>query len=156
MLHIKPFKQSWGLCGPASLKMVLDFYDVIKTEKELAELTHCTSDTGTTSEMLVEAAKSLGLSAVQKDSTELEELRSLVVDQETPVIVAWFSVDDGHYSVVVDMDNENIYLQDPSLGSLRSMRLDTFKRLWFDFPNDFIQTNDELIIRRMIVIKPQS
>jgi len=47
---------------------------------------------------------------------------------------------------------ENIYLQDPSLGHRRALKLRTFKRLWFDFPGDFIAQRSDLIIRRMIVI----
>jgi predicted deacylase len=33
------------------------------------------------------------------------------------------------------------------------MKLTTFKRLWFDFPNDYLKSRRELIIRRMIVIE---
>ena len=33
------------------------------------------------------------------------------------------------------------------------MKLTTFKRLWFDFPNDYLKSKSELIIRRMIVIE---
>ena len=54
------------------------------------------------------------------------------------------------------MDKENIYLEDPGLGHRRAMKLTTFKRLWFDFPNDFLQSKSELIIRRMIVIEKRT
>ena len=38
MLKIKPFQETLhaDMCGPASLKIVLDYYGVSKTEKELA------------------------------------------------------------------------------------------------------------------------
>jgi len=36
MLKVKPFRQTVGYCGPATLKMVLDYWGVNKTEKELA------------------------------------------------------------------------------------------------------------------------
>ena len=35
MLNITPFRQKPGFCGPASLKMVLDFWGVKITEKKI-------------------------------------------------------------------------------------------------------------------------
>ena len=40
MLKVKPFQETLhkGMCGPASLKIALDYFGVVKTEKELAAL----------------------------------------------------------------------------------------------------------------------
>lgn len=40
-LDLKPFQETLraGMCGPASLKIILDYYGISKTEKELADLT---------------------------------------------------------------------------------------------------------------------
>lgn len=153
MLDVKPYRQKPGLCGPSSLKMVLDFFGIEKTETELAIMAGYTNQDGTKSEGLIKAAETLGLMAFQKDFSEIKDLKKNVIDKKIPVIVDWFSKDDGHYSVVVDIDDKNIYLQDPQLGELRTMDLETFKRVWFDFPGDYLKSKDDIIIRRIIVIR---
>ena len=45
------------------------------------------------------------------------------------------------------------YLTD-RLGHRRALKVKTFRRLWFDFPGDFIKRRKDLIIRRMIVVHP--
>lgn len=132
--------------------MVLSYYGISMTEEELTERTHCDPSLGVDAEKMLEVAHELGLEGYIKDFASFEELEELVVRREVPVIVDWFSEDDGHYSVVVDLDSENIYMQDPEIGHLRAMRRNRFYRIWFDFPGDYINKNEDLTIRRMIVI----
>ena len=152
MLNIKPHKQTRGMCGPASLKMVLEYFGMEKSEEELGQLTHCNPNTGTKAEDIVLAARQLGFSAMIKDMANFDDIKKYLA-QEIPVIVDWFSQDDGHYSVAVGMDEKNIYLQDPEIGGIRELPLETFKRVWFDFPDKFINSKDDLILRRIIVIQ---
>ena len=152
MLKVKPFRQKTGYCGPASLKMVLDYYGVEKSEKDLAELTDCTMEVGVEGEKLVEVAKRLGLAGQIKDDASLDDIRHFVLEKQVPVIVDWFDEDDGHYSVVVDIDDTHIYFVDPSIGMVRTMALEKFWRVWFDFPGEYIRTKDDLTIRRMMII----
>lgn len=132
--------------------MVLAYYDVEKSEQELAELTQCDPELGISGEEMLTTVKTMGFEGHIKDDATFTDLEELVVKQQIPVIVDWFSEDDGHYSVVVDIDSENIYLQDPEIGHLRAMRRSKFYRVWFDFPGEYIKTKEELTIRRMIVI----
>ena len=76
-----------------------------------------------------------------------------MLDNKIPVIIDWFSTDDGHYCVAVNIDKKNIYMQDPELGDIRKMDLETFKRVWFDFTGNFLKSKDQMVIRRMIVIQ---
>ncbi len=156
MLKVKPFKQKPSLCGPASLKMVLEYFGVHKSEKELGKLAGTTLAKGTSAEGLVKAARKLGFRAEKKDFATLGDIRREVVQKKTPVIVDWFSGDDGHYSVVMGIDKENIYLQDPELGHLRTLRLETFRRVWFDFSSAYPRSKNDLILRRMIVVSRNS
>jgi hypothetical protein len=48
--------------------------------------------------------------------------------------------------------NKNIYLKDPEFSKTRVLKLQTFKRVWFDFPGEFLRTKNDIIIRRLIVI----
>lgn len=152
MLQVKPFRQKSGFCGPASLKMVLDYYGIKKSEKELVKLSGWTSELGVSAENLAKVAKKFGLKAVIKDFATIGDLRKYILQKKMPVIVDWFSTDEGHYSVAVDIDKENIYLEDPEWGRLIAMRADTFKRVWFDFPGDFIKSKNEIVVRRMIIL----
>ena len=152
MLKVKSFKQSTGFCGPASLRMVLSFYGIGKSENELAKLSGATKEKGVGAEGLLKAVKELGLKGFMKDFSDVSDLKEYVLEKKIPVIVDWFCCEDGHYSVVVDIDEKNITLADPQFVRVRKMDLDTFKRVWFDFPNDFLKSKDEIIIRRMIVI----
>jgi len=152
MLKIKPFRQKSGLCGPATLKMVLSYYGINKTESAIAKDTDCDPDLGVDARRMLEYAHDLGLNGYIQDLSTFEDLERLVIKEEIPVIVDWFSEDDGHYSVVVDLDSENIYLLDPQIGFVRALRRQLFFRVWFDFPGDFLRSSDDLTIRRMIVI----
>jgi predicted double-glycine peptidase len=134
--------------------MVLAYYGVRATEQELGRRAQTTVRRGTTGERLVRAARALGFQAYLKDRVSLAELRRLVVKQRVPVIVNWFSEDDGHYSVVVHLDRKNIYLNDPELKRVRKLDLLTFRRVWFDFDGDFFRSPKDLILRRIIVVKP--
>jgi predicted deacylase/predicted double-glycine peptidase len=153
MLNITPFRQKPGYCGPASLKMVLDFWGVKITEKKIVEISGCSKTRGIKAEGLVRAARILGFHAKIKDFSDLKDIHKWVNKKKVPVIVDWFAFEGGHYSVVSGIDKENIYLEDPSLGYRRALKLTTFKRLWFDFPNDYLKSKSELIVRRMIVIE---
>lgn len=152
MLKVTSFRQKASLCGPASLKMVLDYYGVRTQEKKIGKLAGCSVSRGTPTQGLLDAAHAFGFHGIIKNFADLKDIREYVVKKRIPVIVQWFSVDEGHYSVVVDIDSENIYLQDPELGHMRSMRLETFKRVWFDFPHSYLRSKNELILRRMVVI----
>jgi predicted double-glycine peptidase len=81
-----------------------------------------------------------------------------------PVIVNWFTrgrsdygdeeTPDGHYSVVVGLDGDHIYLQDPEIGSLRIIEREDFLRVWFDFKPAYITSWDDIILRQLIAIYP--
>lgn len=153
MLKVKPFRQKTSFCGPASLKMVLDHYGLKVQERILGKIAGCSATHGTSAKRLLDAAREFGFHGIIKNSADLKDIRGYI-KKGIPVIVQWFSVDEGHYSVAVDIDSENIYLQDPELGHMKSMRLETFKRVWFDFPNSYLRSENELVLRRMIVIFP--
>lgn len=163
LLPIKPFQETLhqGLCGPACLKMILDYYGIEKTEQELAELCKTDKDLGTDDQGIKQAAESFGLKVEIHNNSSFDDIQTWL-DKEVPVIVNWFTrgrndypnseVADGHYSVVVGLDEEFIYLQDPEIGDMRQIDRDDFMRVWFDFTDAYIKSWDEMIIRQIIVI----
>lgn len=132
--------------------MVLEYYGIKKSERELARLSGATVGRGVEGEGLLRAAKKLGLRGFIKDFASFSDIKRFVIQENIPVIVDWFSRDDGHYSVVVGIDGKNIYLQDPEWGKRVKMDLKIFYRVWFDFPGNYIRSPKDLIIRRLIAI----
>lgn len=165
MLNVKSFQETLnaGMCGPASLKIVLDYYGLEKSEKDLAFLCNTDSVLGTNDISIKKAAETLGFKADIKNNSSFVDIQNYI-DINIPVIVDWFTrgrsdaldsdVADGHYSVVVGLDEEYIYLQDPEIGGLRKILKEDFIRVWFDFSGEIITSFSDMIIRQIIVIHP--
>jgi predicted double-glycine peptidase len=163
LLPVGPFQETLGagMCGPASLKVVLSYYGVEKSEAELAVLCGTDRELGTTAEDLRRVAEELGFEAEVKNGSSFEDIGRWL-SEGVPAIVDWFSrgrsdasdsaVADGHYSVVVGLDDRDIFLQDPETGSLRRMDREDFLTVWFDFTGKHISL-DGLIIRQAIAIR---
>ena len=161
-LDVQPFQetQNAGMCGPASLKIVLGFFGVEKSEQELARLCKTDPDLGTDDRSIKAAAEELGFQVEIKDKSSFEDIEEYL-SKGIPVIVNWFSsgictqslsvVPDGHYSVVSGIDDTHITLQDPEIGRERRIAKNDFLRVWFDFRGAIIGPN-ELIIRQIIAI----
>jgi len=143
---IKPFKQSRGYCGPASIKMVLCAYGINKSEKELARLTKSSRIKGCSEKNIVKVAKEFGFQGYIKQNSSIKELKSLI-SKGIPVIVDWFSPEEaGHYSVVVGFEKKDIIIADPHFGKLKKHKINWFEERWFDV------VKEKLILREIIVI----
>jgi predicted double-glycine peptidase len=143
--------------------MVLDYWGILKSEKELAELLNTEKNLGISDNDLKRVAEALGLKVEIMNFASLEDIFSWL-DKKVPVIVNWFTrgrsdysdseVSDGYYSVVVGLDSEYIYLQDPEIGTLRKIGREDFLKVWFDFRGEKITSWDEMIVRQLIAIYP--
>ncbi|MDO8563558.1 MAG: cysteine peptidase family C39 domain-containing protein [Nanoarchaeota archaeon] len=146
MIKLKPFKQSRGYCGPASLKMVLSAYNIEKTEDYLAKLMKTSRKNGCKEENIVKLAKSLKFKAFIKKHSSINEIKKLT-RQSIPVIVNWFSPEEaGHYSVVIGFKKDNIFLADPHFGKIVKHKTKWFEERWFDL------VNNKIILKEIIVI----
>lgn len=162
MLDIQPFQETLnaGMCGPASIKIVLNYYGIEASEQELAQLAGTNPDTGTDDQGLKRAVEHFGLNVEIHNESSFQDIAHWL-DKGVPVIVDWFTrgrqdytesdVADGHYSVVAGLDDEYIYLQDPEIGKIRKIEKEDFMSVWFDFSGTYIN-QDELIIRQSIAI----
>jgi ABC-type bacteriocin/lantibiotic exporter with double-glycine peptidase domain len=162
MLKIKPFQETLNasMCGPASIKIVLDYYGIEKSENELAKLCKVDKNLGVEDKIIKRVAEQLGFKVIIENDSNLKDIEKWL-DKKVPVIVDWFTkgrldyseseVADGHYSVVAGLDDKYIYLQDPEIGRIRKLKRDDFMRVWFDFKGEYIKPS-ELIIRQIIAI----
>jgi len=155
MLVVKPFHQRLGFCGPSCLKMVLNYYGTTVTERELARLTKANTSRGTDAKHISAAAKKFGHEASIEDFATIGMISTLVNKRRIPVIVNYFFINEPHYAVVIDIDTENIYVQDPLDGTTKAMRIFDFKKIWFGFMGQWPQEKRDFAIRRIIVVYPK-
>jgi len=163
LLEVKPFQETLGAsyCGPAALKMVLDYYGVYKSEEDLALLCRRDPVLGVNDKAIKNVAESLGFRVEIKNNSSLEDISNWL-DKKVPVIVNWFTrgrydypeddVADGHYSVVIGLDGKFIYLQDSEVGRKRKIRKEDFIKVWFDFSSKSVDKWEDMIIRQVIAI----
>ncbi len=164
LLKIKPFQETLnsGYCGPAVLKMVLQYYGINKSEKELAKLARTTKIGGTSDETIINVVRKFELKPIVKNNASLKDVERYT-KRGVPVIVNWFTrgrrdypnsaVADGHYSIVVGLDRQYIYLQDPEIGKLRKLKQDDFLRVWFDYTGEYLESRNQMIIRQFIAVQ---
>lgn len=167
LLPVNPFQETLhgGYCGPASLKIVLDYYGVQKSESEIAKRCGRDIKLGTNDVSMKRAAKSYGFNVEIKNKANFTDIQKWL-KRGVPVIVDWFTpgrpsartseMPDGHYSVVAGLDKKNIYLQDPEIGAIRTIKRGDFLRVWFDFKKDRITSWKDMIIRQTIAIYPKT
>lgn len=160
-LPIKPFQETLrgSFCGPAVIKMVLAYYGVEKSEAEVAILSNKDDDLGIGDADIKRTLEKEGLKVEIKNFASFEDIQA-ALDKKAPVIVNWMTrgrndydedeVVDGHYSIVIGLDEENIYLQDPEVGRVRKIQKEDFYRVWFDFTSDHIEKWEDMVIRQMI------
>jgi ABC-type bacteriocin/lantibiotic exporter with double-glycine peptidase domain len=144
-----------SLCGPACLKMVLAYWGFNISEKDLATACNHTYQKGCQDIDMIKAAQSYGFNAFIKNNSDISELKRYV-DHKIPVIVDWFCGDlpEGHSSVVVGVDNNNVYMLDPWVEDTRIIPIDDFIRCWFDFRETPISPNN-LYVRQIMIITPK-
>ena len=130
-------------CGPTCLQAVLNYYGQDVRVDKLINITNCTPENGTTPQNLANGAGSYGLKAEVKENLTLNDLENYL-KQGIPVIVAcqawaenntvWTEdQEDGHYMVVIGIDQENVYFEDPSiLGSRGFIPHQEFLDRWHD------------------------
>jgi len=145
-IHVKHFLQSSGLCGPASLKILLSHFGRDFSEMQLAQLAHATGSldrgAGTEHKGMIKAIRAIGGHAFAKEEGTIEELKYFINTENLPVIIGWFDKDNDHYSVVVSITDKNIIIVDPAVNEPeRWLDREAFPNIWFDF----VGKNDRIV-----------
>lgn len=114
-------------CGPSALQAVLRYWGKDVEEEELARLAGTTSEVGTFPEDLARSARALGFKADVKHGLSLDEVQKFTAAGHPMIALAqvWLSArsngsqsvedlwDNGHYIVVLGVDKNYVYFQDP-------------------------------------------
>ena len=122
ILHIQQTSYS---CGPCSLLNALSAKGVYGfTEDELIRVCDAREGVGTGNDRLAEAAGEVGLEVVAAGAGNTLADLGGHLEAACLVIVNYIDAFDGagHYAVVVEADEEALYLRDSSLGLLRVKR----------------------------------
>ena len=134
-------------CGAAALQAVMSYYGVDKRERALMESLKTNEDAGTSPGNIIRVAMENGFGARIREGLTIEDLAAAVRDG-IPVIAdiqAWTDAaktgfhwtgdwEDGHYVVVIGLDDRNVYVEDPSLLGTRGVipRAEFLER-WRDY-----------------------
>jgi len=126
---------------------VLNYWGTDVREGVLMQELGTTPEAGTPPDAIVRVARDYGLSAELRLNLTLADLEQSVVEK-SPVIIAcqaWTDTDpeelnwdtdweDGHYMVVIGLDDENVYFEDPSMLGTRGMiPMQEFLSRWHDY-----------------------
>ena len=140
-IKLKHHRQTPSFCGPASLKILLTNFGKEYSEEELNALCEATFEYGAEHGDLIKGVKKIGGYCFTKEDATIEDLRYFI-KKDIPVIVGWWSEQHGepddHYSVMFNIDKDNVYLIDPELeieegGAEEKIPIHEFDKLWYDF-----------------------
>ncbi|MBI3929743.1 MAG: C39 family peptidase [Armatimonadetes bacterium] len=149
-------------CGASALQAVLMYYGLEYSELELMEMLGTDPREGTPPDALARVAGELGFQSEVRENLTLEDLEA-ILQEGVPAIVdcqawrdeeqqkqPWSEVwESGHYMVLVGMDAENLYFEDPSLlGSRGSIPRAEFEERWHDYEsNGKVYHNTAIVVR---------
>jgi len=159
-------RQSTGYtCGAAALQAVLAYWGFPEREDRLAARLHSTPEAGTHPLDIVRVAREFGLTAELREGLGLPALEAALASGTTVIVdlqawrertdVPWTETwDDGHYMVLVGMDAEKLYFEDPSLLGRRGFipRAEFIDR-WHDYEGDPpLDASDRKYVRMAIFL----
>ena len=115
-------------CGASALRSVLSYWGKDVDEGELMRLLGTNAEVGTFPEDIVRGARGLGLEAEVRENLTLDEVQQFTANGSPMIALAqlWRSQRDlskpaaeewsnGHYVVVLGVDDNYVYYQDPYL-----------------------------------------
>jgi uncharacterized protein len=136
-------------CGAAALQAVLGYWGIYAQEQTLMHALHTNEISGTTPESIIGVAREMGLEAYSRENLDLASLEEAV--HRIPVICAiqawpisrpakftWNTCwEEGHYVIVIGIDKQNVYVEDPSLFGTRGViPREEFLERWHDYEGE--------------------
>lgn len=151
LLNLVDTRQSTSYsCGAGAMQSVMMYYGEEYMESELMAEMGTSPDHGTTPNAMANFAREAGYNVDVREGLTLGDLEKAVEDNipVTVAIQAWRATsleeqpwkdrwDDGHYVVVMGLDKNNVYVEDPSLlGSRGVIPRAEFEQRWHDVESD--------------------
>jgi predicted double-glycine peptidase len=135
-------------CGPAAIRAILKYFAVWEGEEELLyKVFNTTREHGTLPEHMARGMGRFGLAATVETQMTIDRLRDLLAfgklvilelqawrDAERPTIAWKDTWDDGHYVVLIALDEEFAYFMDPSTtGAYTYLPIGELLERWHDY-----------------------
>jgi predicted double-glycine peptidase len=147
-------------CGASALQSVLAYWGKDIDERELMQLMGTTEEEGTYPEKMVHAARALGFDAEARQDLTLDEVQKFTAAGHPMIALAqvWRSQsqaaakkvkdewDAGHYIVVLGVDEESVYFQDPYVRMCKAfVSRKIFEAHWHQVMGGDLKRNPKLI-----------
>lgn len=160
-------RQSTGYsCGASALQAILAYWGADAREDELIGSLRTTPEHGTHPEDIVRVAREFGLQADLREGLVIDDLKAglsrgitVIVDlqawrenSDRPWSENW---EDGHYMVLLGIDEHHLYFEDPSLlGSRGFIPVPEFLERWHDYEGEApLDPSDRKYVRMAIFIR---
>jgi uncharacterized protein len=144
-------------CGASALQSVLLYWGKDVDEHELMKLMGTTEEEGTYPEKIVHAARALGFEAEARANMTLEDVEKFTAEGHPIVALGQFwrtqssvsSVDEdwdnGHYIVLLGVDETHVYFQDPYARMSKAfVPRKTFEAHWHQVMGGDLKRNPKL------------
>ena len=131
-------------CGSACLLAILTYWGLYEgNEKRLADRLGTNPRSGTDPQSIIDVASDMGLDAELKTDCDLSDIEESIKNGQ-PVVAnfqAWAkgnkdwedNWDDGHYAIVIGIDDKNLYFRDPSMyNKIGVIPKQEFEKRWHD------------------------
>ena len=153
-MKISPIKQhDDSACGPTSIQMILNYFKVPYTFKEIVKVSGYKKKVGLYNKDLVKVIEKFGLSVQEKANSTWAELLRLNKPNNV-IVVSWMMKGYiGHFSVVEKVSKNFIELADPYSGKIIKIGRVIFMRLWMDYDDIWYPIkNTDIQLRWMCVV----
>jgi predicted double-glycine peptidase len=154
LIEIPNYRQTTDYtCGATSLLSILVYYGFYEdTEMSLAKKLNTDPEWGTDPEDIKHLLTEYGFEIESRNMMSFSDLE-MIVNAKMPVLItyqAWSESDahwsecweDGHYSVVIGIDDKNVYLEDPSItGEIGYIPRKEFLDRWHDIDRNGNELN---------------
>jgi predicted double-glycine peptidase len=119
-------------CGAAAMRMVLEYFGIKKSEKQIVNLLGTNKVRGTWIKNFPSLAERLKLNYIVKRNSRIEDLKEYQ-KKGYQIIICYLIPKDkvDHYSVLKKIDSKNIYFFDPWYGAEHKLPLNYFKKIWY-------------------------
>ncbi|MEI6309056.1 MAG: C39 family peptidase [bacterium] len=137
----------YSSCGASAFQAVLSYYGIDSFETDLRTMLNTSSTHGTYSWDIVKVAQQMGFDAEWKENVTFNDIESFlrkgypVITRSQRVKATNGTWEDtwtvGHYMVVIGLDDQNVYLEDPFLlGSRLKMTRSDFIASWHSYVSE--------------------
>lgn len=164
---IPDVRQSTGYtCGVSALQAVLAYWGISEREDRLAVRLRSTPENGTHPLDILRVAREFGLTAELREGLALADLEAALGSGTTVIVdlqawrertdAPWTETwDDGHYMVLLAMDADALYFEDPSLlGSRGVIPRAEFVDRWHDYEGESpLDASDRKYVHMAIFLK---